>query len=60
MQSSIGMLIVIVAGWSTQRDQSLRGLAEDTLCESAERLRDMASDISQLAWMADEKGDIFW
>jgi PAS domain-containing protein len=54
------MLIVIVAGWSTQRDQSLRGLAEDTLCESAERLRDMASDISQLAWMADEKGDIFW
>jgi hypothetical protein len=54
------MLIVIVAGWSTQRDQSARGLAGETLCESAERFRDMTSDISQQAWMADEKGDIFW
>jgi PAS domain S-box-containing protein len=56
----LGMLIAIVAGWSTQRDQSARAVAEDALRESGERFRDMANNISQLAWMADEKGYIVW
>ena len=31
-----------------------------SLRESEERFRTLADNISQLAWMADEKGDIFW
>jgi PAS domain S-box-containing protein len=56
----LGMLIAIVAGWSTQRDQSARAVAENALRESGERFRDMANNISQLAWMTDEKGYIVW
>jgi PAS domain S-box-containing protein len=56
----LGVLIAIIAGWSTQRDQSARAVAEDALRESGERFRDMANNISQLAWMADEKGNIVW
>ncbi len=56
----LGMLITSVAGWSTQRDQSARAVAEDALRESGERFRDLANNISQLAWMADEKGYIVW
>jgi PAS domain S-box-containing protein len=56
----LGMLIAIVAGWSTERDQSARAVAEDALRESGERFRDMANNISELAWMADEKGNISW
>ena len=34
--------------------------SETALRESEERFRTMADNISQLAWMADEKGWIFW
>ncbi len=33
---------------------------EDELRESAERFRTLADNMSQFAWMADEKGWIFW
>ena len=56
----LGLLITTVAGWSAQRDNSARALAEDARREGDERFRDMANNISQLAWMADEKGNIFW
>jgi PAS domain S-box-containing protein len=56
----LGVLIALVAGWSMQRDQSARAIAEDALRESGDRFRDMANNISQLAWMADGKGYIFW
>jgi PAS domain S-box-containing protein len=56
----LGLLIAAVAGWSVQRDQAARGLAEDAMRESEERFRSMANNISQLAWMADETGSIFW
>lgn len=34
--------------------------AEKELSETAERFRTLADNISQLAWMADENGEIFW
>jgi len=33
---------------------------EEALRESDKRFRDIADNISQFAWMADEKGSIFW
>jgi len=34
--------------------------AEQAARESEERFRDLADNIAQLAWMADERGSIFW
>ncbi len=41
-------------------DETQRKLAEQALRESEEHFRSMADNISQLAWMADETGSIFW
>jgi PAS domain S-box-containing protein len=56
----LGLLIATVAGWSVQRDNSARALAEEALREGEGRFRTLANNIPQLAWMADEKGYIFW
>ena len=56
----LGVLIAVVSGWIVCRDIAARGLAEVALREGEERFRDLANNISQLAWMADEKGSIFW
>jgi PAS domain S-box-containing protein len=56
----LGVLIAVGAGWMVSRDIAARGLAEDALREGEERFRNLANNISQLAWMADEKGSIFW
>jgi PAS domain S-box-containing protein len=56
----LGLLITGVAGWSVQRGDSARGMAEEELRESEERFRTLANNISQFAWMADEKGRMFW
>ena len=56
----LGLLITCAAGWSALRDSSARGLAEKALLEREERFRDMANNIAQLAWMADNNGSIFW
>jgi diguanylate cyclase (GGDEF)-like protein/PAS domain S-box-containing protein len=58
--STLAILIVIAAGWGAQRDYAALALAENSLREGEARFRAMANNISQLAWMADEKGDIFW
>ena len=58
--TALGVLIAIGAGWSTLREHAARGLAEDTMREGEGRFRTLANSISQLAWMADEKGSIFW
>jgi PAS domain S-box-containing protein len=57
---ALGVLITCTAGWSALRDNAARERAEGALLESEEHFRDMANNISQLAWMADEKGWIFW
>jgi len=56
----LGLLFAGGAGWSAQRDHAGRALAEQAVREGDERFRDMANNISQLAWMADENGSIFW
>jgi PAS domain S-box-containing protein len=56
----LGVLIAGAAGWTVRRDAAARDLAEEALREGEERFRTMANNISQLAWMADEKGSIFW
>jgi PAS domain S-box-containing protein len=56
----LGLLITTLAGWSVQRDNSARTLAEESLHEGEGRFRTLANNIPQLAWMADEKGYIFW
>ncbi len=56
----LGTLMAVVAGWSVHRDVIRRRLAEASLREEEERFHTMANNISQLAWMADEKGSIFW
>ncbi len=56
----LGLLITVGAGWSVQRGQSARMLAEDARRESEERFSTLANNIPQLAWMANEKGYIFW
>ena len=45
---------------ATLRDITARLEAETALRESEERFRSMADNISQLAWMADATGWIFW
>jgi PAS domain S-box-containing protein len=56
----LGVLIAAAAGWSARRDQSALLLAEDSVREGEGRFRTLANSIPQLAWMADEKGYIFW
>ena len=56
----LGMSIAGAAGWSVQRDNSRRDRAEQAVRQGEERFRDLANNISQLAWMADAKGWTFW
>jgi PAS domain S-box-containing protein len=56
----LGVLIAAGAGWIVSRDIVARGLAEEAFREGEERFRNLANNISQLAWMADEEGSIFW
>jgi PAS domain S-box-containing protein len=58
--TGLGLLIALAAGWSAQRDHAARAAAEDAQRESEDRFRTLANNIPQLAWMADEKGYIFW
>jgi PAS domain S-box-containing protein len=56
----LGLLITVAAVWSVNRDHSALQLAQDALVEGEGRFRTLANNIPQLAWMADEKGSIFW
>lgn len=56
-----GIVIAIGAGWTIRRhDFAERDFAEKALLEGENRFRTLANNMSQLAWMADEKGSIFW
>jgi diguanylate cyclase (GGDEF)-like protein/PAS domain S-box-containing protein len=60
----IGMLLALViaagAGWSVRRESAARDLAQEAQREGEDRFRNLANNISQLAWMADDKGRSFW
>ncbi|MGD0571054.1 MAG: CHASE3 domain-containing protein [Candidatus Sulfotelmatobacter sp.] len=56
----LAVLIAAGAGWAVRRDSAARDLAEAALREGETRFSTMANSISQFAWMADEKGHIFW
>jgi diguanylate cyclase (GGDEF)-like protein/PAS domain S-box-containing protein len=57
----IGILISTGAGWAVRRsDAAEREFAEKAILEGENRFRTLANNMSQLAWMADEKGSIFW
>src|SRR5277367_260687 len=69
-----GIRISVATRWALQRDAigtplriltinndiTARKKAEESVREGEERFRALANNISQLAWMADEKGYIFW
>ncbi|MBC7382875.1 MAG: PAS domain S-box protein [Bacteroidia bacterium] len=50
----------IIAWYGSNTDIQDKKLAEEALRESEVRFRTMAENISQLAWMTDETGWIFW
>ncbi|MEH6696425.1 MAG: PAS domain S-box protein [Hyphomonas sp.] len=50
----------VVGASKIARDLSETQRAEDRLRESEDRLSILADNISQLAWMAEPDGDIFW
>jgi PAS domain S-box-containing protein len=54
------LLISAIYVWSVTREINGRRIAEKELREGEERFRNLANNISQFAWMADEKGWIFW
>jgi PAS domain S-box-containing protein len=55
LESTEGILVTAAI-----RDVTARRTAEKALREAEESFRALANNISQLAWMADEKGSIFW
>ena len=57
----IGIATATGAGWAVRRyDLVERNFAEIALREGEARFRALANNISQLAWMGDENGEIFW
>ena len=56
----LGVLIAVAASWSVYRDGAARALAEQAVREGEGRFATLANSIPQLAWMADDKGSIFW
>jgi diguanylate cyclase (GGDEF)-like protein/PAS domain S-box-containing protein len=56
----LGILIAIGAAWFDRSQNLEREEAEDAVREGEERFSSLANNISQLAWMADENGYIFW
>jgi len=60
----IGMLLAIViaagAGWSVRRESAARGLAQEAQREGEDRFRNLANNISQLAWMSEEDNLVSW
>ncbi|MGB6431635.1 MAG: PAS domain S-box protein [Candidatus Acidiferrales bacterium] len=56
----LALLITIGSAWSVNRDNSALLLAQDALVEGEGRFRTLANNIPQMAWMADDKGNIFW
>jgi PAS domain S-box-containing protein len=56
----LGVLIAAGAGWTVRRDSAARDLAEEGLRDGNKSFTTLANNISQLAWMADGKGSIFW
>jgi PAS domain S-box-containing protein len=56
----LGVLIAAGAGWTVRRDAIARDRAELAARDSETLFSVMANNISQLAWMADGNGHIFW
>jgi PAS domain S-box-containing protein len=56
----VALLMASIYVWSIKREIRARGIAEEELREGEERFRTLANNISQLAWMADDTGWIFW
>jgi PAS domain S-box-containing protein len=55
---ALGLLCAVL--YLLQREITQRAGAEEARREAEERFRTLANNISQLAWIADEKGYIFW
>ena len=56
----LGLSIAGMAGWSVQRDNRRRRLAELAVREGQARFRMLAENISQMAWIADVTGRPTW
>jgi PAS domain S-box-containing protein len=56
----LGVLIAAGAGWTVRQDAIARNRAELAVRDSETLFTIMANNISQMAWMADGSGHIFW
>lgn len=57
---TLSWIVLLAAFLVLKQEIRSRRKAQDALSESEERFRMLADNISQLAWMADEKGSFFW
>jgi len=56
----LGLFVAGIAAWIARRDNATKELASLALREGEARFRNLANNISQLAWITDDVGNFQW